>query len=173
MKQSLRKKIAPQDLLKQLKSIRFIVFDFDGVFTDNRVLVLEDGREGVFCYRSDGLGIEILRKTGFPLLVLSKEKNPVVKYRCMKLRLSCKHGCSNKLRVLKEESKKLNIPLSQVAYMGNDINDVECIKAVGLAVAVADSYPEVKRLAGYVTKRAGGFGAIREFCDLILKARKG
>lgn len=155
-------------ILNLAGKIEMIVFDFDGVFTDNRVLVMQDGSEGVFCNRSDGLGLEAVRKLGIKLLVLSKETNSVVSARCRKLGLPCIQGCDNKREVLTQEAEKYGIPLGNIAYMGNDINDLECLKITGLPVSVADSYPDVKSASLYVTKAKGGHGAVREFCDFIL-----
>ncbi len=153
--------------------IEFIVFDFDGVFTDNRVLVLEDGREAVFCSRADGFGLEAVRRCGVELLVLSKEVNPVVGARCKKLKLRCIQGCNDKKRVLVEEAERLGIPLEHVAYMGNDINDLECLEVVGLAACVSDAHPDVLRVSKYVTEARGGYGAVREFCDYIAGVKAG
>ena len=150
-----------------------IIFDFDGVFTDNRVLVLQDGSEGVFCNRADGFGIEAARRLGINLMVLSKEKNPVVTSRCQKLNISCIQGCDNKAEVLKQEVNKLGLSLKDVAYMGNDTNDIECLKIVGFPVCVHDSHPDVAAVSFYVTKAKGGYGAVREFCDYIVKVKTG
>jgi 3-deoxy-D-manno-octulosonate 8-phosphate phosphatase (KDO 8-P phosphatase) len=153
------------------KNIRFIVFDFDGVFTDNRVLVLQDGTEGVFCTRADGFGLDAVRKLGIELLVLSKEKNSVVGARCKKLNLNYIQGCDNKAEVLRSEAQKRGVSLEQVAYMGNDINDLECLRIVGLPVCVADAYPEVVAACLHKTRANGGQGAVREFCDDIARTR--
>lgn len=157
---------------RPLAGIRFVVFDFDGVFTDNRVLVFQDGREAVFCSRADGLGVERLRATGLPLLVLSKEANPVVTARCRKLRLPCVQSCDDKLPVLVREARKRGVPLSSVCYVGNDVNDLDCLRAVGFPVCVADAIPEVKRVCRRVLRNPGGRGAVRELCDLFLAATK-
>ena len=155
--------------LNQLKkNIKLVVFDFDGVFTDNRVLTLEDGTEGVFCNRSDGFGISLLKKNNIHYVVISKERNPVVSVRCAKLKIPCIQCVDDKLAVLKEKSAQWAIPLEQIAYLGNDINDVECLKAVGLPAVVADAYPPILKYAKYITKTPGGYGAVREFCDFLL-----
>lgn len=148
--------------------IEMIVFDFDGVFTDNRVLVLQDGSEGVLCSRADGFGLEAVRKLGIHLLVISKEKNPVVSARCKKLNLPCIQECDNKVYILKQEAKRLKVPLKHIAFMGNDINDIECLKIVGLPVCVADSHHSVLKIARHITRTKGGYGAVREFCDFIV-----
>lgn len=150
-----------------------VVFDFDGVFTDNRVLVMEDGREGVICSRADGFGLDALRQLAIRMLVLSKEKNPVVSARCKKLKIQCIHGSDNKPEILKKVVEKAGIPMERVAYVGNDINDLECLGMVGLPVCVADAYPEVKKVSLLMTKAGGGHGAVREFCDFVALVRKG
>ncbi|MBI4698954.1 MAG: HAD hydrolase family protein [Nitrospirae bacterium] len=166
-------RLIPESVIEKIRQTEMIVFDFDGVFTDNRVLVLQDGTEGVLCSRSDGFGLEAVRSLGIKLLVLSTEKNSVVNARCKKLNLPCIHGCDNKPETLKAEAAKSGIPLSNVAYMGNDINDLGCMKIVGLPVCVADAYPAVIAVSSYITKAKGGHGAVREFCDLVAKAKTG
>lgn len=151
--------------------IRLLVLDFDGVMTDNTVLVLEDGREAVSCSRSDGLGIEMLRKSGFEIIVISKESNPVVSARCRKLQIECIQGVDDKLTILSRYVKDRGLHWDEVAYVGNDINDLPCLEAVGLPIAVKDSYPEVLKAARYKTKALGGRGAVREVCDKIRLAQ--
>ena len=154
--------------LEIAKQIQMVVFDFDGVFTDNRVLVMQDGTEGVFCSRADGFGLAALRSAGVQSLVISKAVNPVVGERCKKLRIPCIQGCDNKQEVLTREIRQLGISLERVAYVGNDINDIECLEIVGLPVCVADAWPPVKEFSKIVTKAKGGYGAVREFCDFIV-----
>lgn len=154
-----------------LAAIRLLVFDFDGVMTDNRVVVFEDGREGVLCSRGDGMGMDRLRASGLPVAVISKEGNPVVTARCRKLKIPCIQGVGDKLPVLSGIVADQGITLADVAYMGNDINDLECMQAVGLAIAPADAELPILRIAGLVTIAKGGFGAVREVADLIVAAR--
>lgn len=154
-----------------LAGIRLLVMDFDGVLTDNGVYVTEDGRESVRCDRSDGLGLERLATSGVALLILSKEKNPVVSARAGKLKIPCLQGQNDKLQVLVGFARERGIALEEIAYMGNDVNDAECLRAVGLPIVVADAWPDVVPLARYRTSRPGGRGAVREVCDLLLKAR--
>ena len=151
--------------------IKMVVFDFDGVFTDNRVLVLQDGTEGVLCNRSDGLGLEMLRDSGIELLVISAEVNPVVSARCKKLRIPCIQGTYDKIAVLRRETEARNISLDEVVFIGNDINDMVCMKNVGFPVCVADAHPDVFSAVQYVTSLNGGYGAVRELCDVIIKGR--
>lgn len=163
-----------RDRLKAFpRTIGAVVFDFDGVFTDNRVLVSEDGREAVHCHRGDGLGLDYLRGTGLPLVVLSTECNPVVAARCRKLLLECWQGLPDKLAALKQFAEGCRIDLSSVVYVGNDLNDAECLTAVGCGVVVADAHPSVKQMAAIVLTHRGGEGAVRETCDLIREKLNG
>ena len=101
--------------------------------------------------------------------IVSTETNPVVEIRAKKLNISARYGCKDKLSIVKEIANKGFIQMSEVAYMGNDINDIECLEVVGFPIVVADAYPEVCDLAKYQTKRLGGYGAVREVCDLLYK----
>ncbi|MBF0358968.1 MAG: acylneuraminate cytidylyltransferase [Magnetococcales bacterium] len=149
------------------ESITLVVFDFDGVMSDNAVMVLEDGREAVRCHRGDGLGIAQIKKRGVNMMVLSTEKNPVVAARCKKLGIPCHQGIGDKATYLLDHLKKENIDKKLVAYLGNDTNDLECMHEVGLPVAVADAHSEVLQVAKLVLSNKGGHGAVREFCDRL------
>ena len=120
---------------KKLVDIQAIAFDFDGVFTDNRVYVMQTGEEAVVCDRSDGMGISMLRKAGIPLIIISTEKNPVVAVRAAKLNIDVLQGIENKLPVLSQWAAENQLSIEQVAFIGNDINDVDCLNAVGLGIA--------------------------------------
>jgi len=151
--------------------VRALVMDFDGVLTDDRVIVFDDGREAVLANRGDGLGLEALRKQGLPMLILSKEVNPVVAQRGRKLQIEVQQGRDDKLTCLTAWLAARGLAAAEVAYIGNDINDLPCLNAVGYPIAPADARPEARAAARYVTSRAGGFGAVREVADLILEAR--
>ena len=165
--------VVPQDegLRAALRSVRLVVFDFDGVFTDNAVWVFEDGREAVRCSRSDGIGLQRLRSAGVEAFILSTETNPVVTARAKKLKLVCRQGCDDKLSALHELARERDLPLDAIAFVGNDVNDASCLEAVGLPIVVADAHPDVLALARLRSTRTGGHGAVREICDLIVKAR--
>ena len=154
-----------------LRGVELLVLDFDGVMTDDRVLVFDDGREAVLCSRGDGMGLEMLRKAGVPLAVISKEINPVVGARCEKLKIPYLQGIEDKLAELTRIVGERRLELAQVAYVGNDVNDLECMHAAGVAIAPADAHPDALRAADVVTSAPGGFGAVREVCDLLLAAR--
>jgi YrbI family 3-deoxy-D-manno-octulosonate 8-phosphate phosphatase len=152
-------------------AIRAIAFDFDGVFTDDRVLVSETGEEHVFCSRSDGLGIGMLRDAGVRMIIISKETNRVVAARAAKLSLEVVQGCDDKLPVLKEWMQRVDSAVDTTAYMGNDVNDLECMHHVGMAIAPSDAHSSVLAAADFVTTHRGGRGAIREVADRILTTR--
>lgn len=152
--------------------VALIVFDFDGVFTDNRVLTLEDGTEAVFCNRGDGLGIDRLRKAGIPLLICSTETNPVVGARSAKLGIPVQQGCGDKAAFLRNWLRRHHISPEHVVYMGNDINDREAMRIVGYGWAPADAHPEILAIASHITRSCGGRGAVRELADAVLARAK-
>jgi len=156
-----------------LAKIRMVAFDFDGVFTDNMVYVLEDGTEAVRCFRSDGLGLQKLTKLGIETVIISTEANPVVSARARKLKIRCVQDCPDKRAALESIAKESGISLAEVAFVGNDINDLPCLDCVALPIVVQDAHPDVVSTARYQTKSPGGHGAVREVCDLFEKYRSG
>jgi YrbI family 3-deoxy-D-manno-octulosonate 8-phosphate phosphatase len=148
--------------------IRLIAFDFDGVLTDNTVTVSETGQESVRCWRGDGLGLEALGAAGVQALIISREANPVVAARAKKLGLPCIQGQRDKLAALTAAVTERGFTLSQVAFVGNDINDLECLRAVALPIVVQDAHPSVRRAAAWRTRLPGGRGAVREICDAFV-----
>jgi YrbI family 3-deoxy-D-manno-octulosonate 8-phosphate phosphatase len=155
----------------ELRAVGLVAFDFDGVFTDNRVWVSETGEESVACWRGDGIGLRRLDAVGVPYVIVSTEPNPVVARRAEKLRARCVHGVDDKLAVVREEARRAAVALGAVTYVGNDVNDAECLEAAGLPVVPADAWPEVVPLARWVLDRTGGHGCVRELCDAIWRAR--
>jgi YrbI family 3-deoxy-D-manno-octulosonate 8-phosphate phosphatase len=155
-----------------IANIRLVAFDFDGVFTDNMVYVLEDGTEAVRCFRSDGIGLQKLKRLGIESVIISTEANPVVSARARKLKIRCIQNCQDKRAVLEEIAHENGITLNEVAFVGNDINDLACLECVALPIVVQDAFEEVVPLALYQTKRPGGHGAVREICDLFEQAKR-
>ena len=155
--------------MKRFEAVRLLVSDFDGVMTDNRVLVDENGRESVWCNRADGWGIAKLREAGVDVVVLSTETNAVVAARCRKLNIKCISGSADKTTSLQTLVQRMNLSREHVAYLGNDVNDLGCLQWAGMPCAVADSEPSVIKAAMYVTRRRGGDGAVRELCDAIIE----
>ena len=141
----MRNKMLKKQPRINIKDIQLIVYDFDGVMTDNKVIIFEDGRELIVANRSDGLGVEILKKRGISQIILSTESNDVVRARAKKLNLSVIYACEDKKRVLIEYCKKRGYNLSKVVYVGNDINDLEAMEIVGYPIAPADAHIEIKK----------------------------
>jgi 3-deoxy-D-manno-octulosonate 8-phosphate phosphatase (KDO 8-P phosphatase) len=160
------------ELRPLLEQVRLAVFDFDGVFTDNRVWVNERGEEALAFSRSDGLGLRRLDEVGVRSLIVSMEESPIVGARARKLRVDCVQGIADKLSVLRERATEAGVSLEQTAFIGNDINDAECLRAVGCPVVPADAWPEVRPLARWVLSRVGGSGCVREFCDGVWEAQR-
>ncbi len=156
-----------------LAAVRLLVLDFDGVMTDNRVLVDQDGREAVWCNRGDGLGIARLKEAGVQVLVLSTEANRVVEARCRKLGVQWIQACADKLARLRDATARLAVTRDETAYVGNDINDLPPLQWVGVPIAVGDAEPAVRAVARLVTSRPGGWGAVREVCEWVLSAKQG
>ena len=154
------------DLLPE--AIDAVIFDFDGVFTNNKVYLSQDGIESVRCDRSDGWGIGKLQKLNIKLAVMSSEANPVVLKRCQKLDLECYNNLkSSKYDCLMDWCKKNTILPKNIIFIGNDENDIECLKVVGCGVVPADANTCTIPHAKIVLKHNGGDGAVREICDLI------
>ncbi|HEV7239602.1 MAG TPA: HAD hydrolase family protein [Thermoanaerobaculia bacterium] len=147
--------------------IRLIAFDFDGVFTDNAVYVFEDGREAVRCVRSDGIGLRKLDRLGIQSVIISTESNPVVAARSRKLNIRCIQNCEDKRAALDAVRSEMNLDLDRIAFVGNDVNDEPCLACVALPIVVQDAHPDVVKYAQYVTSARGGYGAVREICDLF------
>jgi YrbI family 3-deoxy-D-manno-octulosonate 8-phosphate phosphatase len=152
------------------KAIKMIITDFDGVITDGRVWTDENGKETVAASRSDSMRVRQLRERGIEVMILSSEVNNVVKARAEKMGVEAIHGVSlnGKGEALRKFLTEMNLDPAQVIYVGNDFNDLPCFAIAGWTVAVADAYPEVTRAADYVLSKPGGYGALRELCDLVL-----
>ena len=152
-----------------LRDIDLICYDFDGVMTDNRALVSEDGTEAVWVHRGDGLAIEMLGRAGVRQVIVSKERNPVVSARGAKLGLPVLQGIDDKLDIVTRYAAENHIALDRTLYVGNDINDLQAMAAVAHAVAPSDAHPQVLAEADHVTASPGGRGVIRELYDLLME----
>jgi N-acylneuraminate cytidylyltransferase len=150
------------------RKIDLVVFDFDGVFTDGRVIVGQDGHEAVICSRRDGMGVDLLRKNGVPCVILSGEPNSVVTARAQKLGIEAHSGVDDKLAMLDDLLERRGIMPAHVVYVGDDVNDVSCLRYVGCGVTPADAHPSLGRAADIRLNARGGCGAVREIADLIL-----
>lgn len=174
-----------QKLTEQFKNIKLIVLDFDGVFTDNSVIHDQHGNESVIRSRSDSQGVDVLNDAGLydkesyqnnakeiDIVILSRETSPVVASVANKIKIKCTQSQYEKLETFQKEVKNRGLDFNQVIYVGNDLNDLECIKKAGIGVAVPDSHPKILEAAQYVTKARGGHGAFREICEILIGARK-
>lgn len=160
-----------------LDAVHTIVFDFDGVFTDNKVYVNQGGEELVRCDRADGLGLDFLRRfrdegrLTAEAFILSKETNPVVQARARKLRLPCVSAVGDKLAFLEQRLSRERPsdpqPFAGLIYLGNDLNDLPVIERAGFSVAPADAHPLVRRAVSVVLERPGGHGFVREFIERL------
>ena len=160
--------------LPDWKDVHTIVFDFDGVFTDNKVWVDQNGVESVRCDRGDGLGFDLLRsfiqKNNWDLqyFILSKEVNPVVSARAQKIQVDCIQSTSDKAGHLKKHLMNNNLDSDGLIYLGNDLNDLAAMKIAGFSIAPVDSHPLILNQADLVLQKKGGNGFVREFIEMLI-----
>ncbi|MBN1609634.1 MAG: acylneuraminate cytidylyltransferase [Polyangiaceae bacterium] len=152
------------------RPVQAVVFDFDGVMTDDRVHLTEDGTESVVCHRSDGHGVALLRELGTPMLILSREQNSIVTRRASKLGIECIQGVEDKLAVLRAWTARRGVAAERMVYVGNDVTDVECMLYAGCSACPSDAGREARAAARIVLRARGGDGAVRELCELVLEA---
>lgn len=152
--------------------VRAIVSDFDGVMTDNRVIVDQQGGEAVVCSRGDGWGISLLKQAGFLVACISTEENPVVQARCEKLGIPYWQAQKDKLAALQAFLDRYGLKPEECLYVGNDTNDAACLQYAGVAVVPRDAAPEVQHLAHWQTSATGGEGVLREIAARLLKERQ-
>ncbi|HAH32816.1 MAG TPA: haloacid dehalogenase [Elusimicrobia bacterium] len=155
-----------------LRDLELIVYDFDGVMTDNTALLAADGREFVRVNRSDGMAVGKLSEMGILQIILTSETNPVVDARARKLKLKVLSGIKDKQTALARYCAKNGISLGKVLYIGNDINDLRAMLSVGLPVCPSDAYAEIKAISVLVLKTAGGKGVVRELLYYLTERRK-
>lgn len=154
--------------LSPRNKIKALITDFDGVHTDDCVIVNQDGSEAVRCSRSDGMGIELLRNRGLRMLILSREQNPVVKARAAKLQMDVLHHIRDKLPALDAWRSEHRLEWDELAYIGNDINDLDCMKVCGMSFAPSDAHPEARAVSTMVLQKSGGNGALRELSEYLI-----
>lgn len=150
------------------QKIQLIVYDFDGVMTDNKAMVDQKGNEYVTVNRSDGMAVSRISQIGIKQIIISRENNLVVQKRAAKLGLFCLWGVSNKKTALEKYLIDNGINKEDVVFVGNDINDFEAMNYVGYPIAPSDASEEIKRIARIITKVPGGCGVVREVLDIIL-----
>jgi len=160
------------DILAKAASIKLLVCDVDGVFSDGRIYLGNDGEELKAFHTKDGFGIKALGASGVVIAIITGRRSAIVENRMTALNV--KHiiqGQEDKLPALLSLAKTLNININEIAYIGDDVPDLPCIIEVGLGIAVQDAHPLVLNCANYTTFTHGGFGAVREVCDLIMHSQ--
>jgi 3-deoxy-D-manno-octulosonate 8-phosphate phosphatase (KDO 8-P phosphatase) len=161
-----------ESVLVQAKKIKLLVCDVDGVFSDGRIYLGNDGEELTAFHTQDGFGIKALGRSGVDVAVMTGRRSAIVANRMTALNV--KHiiqGQEDKLPALLTLAKELALNIDEIAYIGDDMPDLPCIIQVGLGIAVQDAHPLVKLKADYTTFTLGGFGAVREVCDLIMQCQ--
>jgi YrbI family 3-deoxy-D-manno-octulosonate 8-phosphate phosphatase len=153
---------------EKIERVKIILSDFDGVWTDNRVYTDASGAETLKCSKEDSLGLDRFRdRSAIPLLVVSKEKNEILRRRCEKLGLPVLSSIDHKFGAITQELLRRRFSWSQACYVGNDVNDLECIRTAGLSFCPADARPEIRSQVDYILSHPGGDGAIREMLELL------
>lgn len=162
------------DIKEKAKKIKLIAMDVDGVLTDGKIILGEKGEEYKNFFAQDGMGISLALEAGLDIVWVSGRESKVVEARARQLKVKeVYQGIEDKSKFLSRIVKEHNLSLGQVAYIGDDLNDIPALQRVGLAIAVANAVKEVKKEADFITKRKGGEGAVREAITLILKAKEG
>ncbi len=165
--------MGPDEVHKAAAGSDLLVLDVDGVLTDGRLRYDADGRESKEFHVRDGYGLQLLRAGGVHIAVISGRQSPAAAARLAELGIVDVHlGCNDKRLVFNGLIARLRIPLARVACMGDDVPDLELMRPAGLGITVADAHPVVLQAADWVTSAAGGRGAVREVCDLLLAARQ-
>lgn len=151
-----------------LNDLDALIFDFDGVLTNNRVMIDENGKEWVTCNRGDGFAFDAFRKLMTKVYILSTEKNLVVSARAKKLRVPVLQGIADKVEALKSLAKEEKLELSKLLYVGNDLNDLLAMKLCGYSACPADSHTRIKEVATFILHKNGGDGVVREIIEEVL-----
>ncbi len=157
---------------KSLPNVRLVAFDIDGVFTDGRFYLSDEGIESKAFHTQDGYGVRCLLDAGIAVAVISGRSSGAVAKRMAELKV--KHvvqGCSDKVAALDEILGTLNISVDECIYVGDDLPDLPLLNHVAYSIAVANAVPTLHDCCDYSTKRAGGQGAVREVCELVLASR--
>ena len=152
-----------------LDNIDAFIFDFDGVLTNNHVLISESGKESVNCSRADGLAFDVLNKLNKPTYIISTEKNSVVEARAKKLKVPVLQGVNNKVEAMIELANLKSYNLENILYIGNDLNDYLVMQLCGYTACPADSHPKIKNVSGISLRRNGGDGVVRELLEEVLE----
>ena len=161
------KEIPDRALRERLQRVRWLFYDFDGVMTDNRVLVDQHGVESVYVNRSDGLAVSRLKAAGYGQVIVSTEKNPVVERRAEKLKIPVIHGVEDKGEIIRRYRAENGIDREETLFIGNDVNDLAAYAETGVHICPADAYEEIREQADLVLSAKGGYGVIRELMAIL------
>jgi len=166
-------KLNPVELRERLRTVRLLSLDVDGVLTDGGLYFGEDGSQLRKFNVRDGVGMKRAQAAGVELCVISSSNAPAILKRAEYLGIAQAHiGSEDKLATLNRVCEELGLGLDVVAHMGDDLPDLEVLRAVGCPLTVANGVPEVRAAAAYVTKHDGGAGAVREICDMLVAVRE-
>jgi 3-deoxy-D-manno-octulosonate 8-phosphate phosphatase (KDO 8-P phosphatase) len=161
-----------QNLPQRCRSIRLMLADVDGVLTDGGIILDARGVETKRFHVRDGMAIRLWQKAGHRFGLITLRNSPIVKLRVAELGIELvRQGIEDKLAAMRQIGTELDLPLTQVCYVGDDLPDLAAVRAAGLGVAVADACEELRQAAQYVTQAPGGNGAVREIIEMILKAQ--
>ncbi len=147
--------------------IELIIYDFDGVMTNNTVIIDQYGNESVTVNRSDGLAISELKRRNIKQIIISTETNPIVQRRAEKLNIPCINDVENKRIIVENYLKEQKIDKEKVVYVGNDINDLEAMLYVAYPIAPMDAAESIKKISKFITKSKGGEGVIRDVLEIL------
>ena len=160
-------------LLPRLKKIKMLATDVDGVLTDSGMYYSEQGDEMKKFSTRDGMGLVLLRNAGYKLAIITSEDTKIVERRAAKLKITdLFQGVRDKVAAMEIVMKRHSLTWEEVAYIGDDVNDLEVMKRVGFAVTPSDATDENKKVAHYIAKKKGGEGCVRELCDMLLTLHK-
>lgn len=168
---NLKLKKLPKNLQKKIKKIKLVITDVDGVLTDGGMYYSKNGEELKKFHTRDGMGIELLAQVGIGTIFITKENSSIVKKRAQKVHvLACFIGIKNKEKMLEHICKKFHVKKNEIAYIGDDVNDIDIIKQVGFSASPNDAMEEIRKSVDYVSDLDGGFGVLRDISELILNS---
>jgi len=158
---------------KKSKMIKIVITDVDGVLTDGSMYYTKNGDYMRKFNTKDGMGVELLKNENIKTIFLSREKSPIVKKRAEKLKVAKSYlGIKNKVLILPRICKEFDVKLSEIAYIGDDVNDLEIMKKIGFSACPKDGVMQIRKIASYICSLNGGNGAFRELVDVIIASKK-
>ena len=160
------------DIIERAKKIKVLVLDVDGVLTDGRMIYGTYGDELKNFNVNDGLGIMLMKRAGVKCVILTAKGSRVVRKRAKELKVDKVYrDLHYKIEALDKIKKKFKVDNNEICFIGDDVIDIPVLKRIGLAIAPPNAMKEVKAVVHFITKKSGGYGAVREVCDFLLKAR--